>query len=467
MAGTFDLILPCCSLYIVANNCAKSTVTFIWVCWLIKNPSGFSSGIRGLQDVNTESNEHISGGETMEFAVDWTERINFELLRKDRSKKLNEQIRKQGLDAILCFKAEHLRYMTSYRPLWWPISFLTRNAGIMALDKDPILFPTSGCVERCWDTMTWMKKENIRPLATMDDPGIAETEINKKFKPAFEELGITEGKVGIDHVSMVVLMKLKEAFPKVEFVNGDHCVLDAQVEKSSEEIKLMRIASQNASYAMMRAMKKIEAGVRECEILAEAMHSMYCNGMEAPQCSLIVTSGDGTAPLRRFASDKRINWGELVFMDIGGCFNGYFSDFTRTVIYGKPNQKQKDIYKAVYAMMMEIKRTMKPGNTNQDVNNAARKAVVDAGFKGYDYLGLLGHSIGCTGLCYPIVGEVAAIGSEDEVELKPGMIFSMEPGIFIPGIEGGGGVRLEDTILITEDGNEFLTKVPYDDELLS
>ena len=403
----------------------------------------------------------------MEFAVDWTRRIDFDFLRRERTKSLNEQIKKFGLDGLLLFKAESIRYMTGYRPLWWPISFLTRNAGIMAPDKDPILFPTSGCVERCWDSMYWMKKENIRPLATMEDPGIAETEVKKKFKPALEELGITKGKVGIDHVSMIVLNKLKEVFPKIEFVDGDQCVLAAQVIKNSEELKCMRVASQHASYAMDRAIGSIRAGIRECEILAEAMHSLYSNGMETPQCSLIVTSGDGTAPLRRFASDRKINWGELVFMDLGGCFNGYFSDFTRTVIHGKPNEEQKKIYRAVYAMMMEIQRTMVPGNTNKDVNDAARKAVVDAGFKGYDYLGLLGHSIGVTGLTYPIIGEVAAIGSENIVELKPGMIFSMEPGIFIPGIPGGGGIRLEDTILITENGNEVLTKTPYDENLLS
>jgi Xaa-Pro dipeptidase len=266
---------------------------------------------------------------------------------------------------------------------------------------------------------------------------------------------------------MIVLSKLKEVFPKIEFVDGDQCVLAAQVIKNSEELKCMRVASQHASYAMDRAIGSIRAGIRECEILAEAMHSLYSNGMETPQCSLIVTSGDGTAPLRRFASDRKINWGELVFMDLGGCFNGYFSDFTRTVIYGKPNEEQKKIYRAVYAMMREIQRTMVPGNTNKDVNDAARKAVIDAGFKGYDYLGLLGHSIGVTGLTYPIIGEVAAIGSENIVELKAGMIFSMEPGIFIPGIPGGGGIRLEDTILITENGNEVLTKTPYDENLLS
>ena len=403
----------------------------------------------------------------MHFAIDWAKRIDFDLLRQERLKSLNEQIKKFELDALLCFKAESIRYMTGYRPLWWPISFLTRNAGLMAPDKDPILFPTSGCVERCWESMYWMKKENMRPLATMEDPGIAETEVRKKFIPAFEELGITEGKIGIDHVSMIVLNKLKEVFPKAEFVDGDQCVLAAQVIKNSEELKCMRVASEHAAYAMDRAIKSIRAGIRECEILAEAMHSLYSNGMEVPQCSLIVTSGEGTAPLRRFASDRKINWGELVFMDLGGCFNGYFSDFTRTVIFGKPNDQQKKIYQAVYASMLEIHRTMKPGNTNKDVNDAARKAVVDAGFKGYDYLGLLGHSIGVTGLTYPIIGEIAAVGSEHIVELQPGMIFSMEPGIFIPGVPGGGGVRLEDTILITEDGNEVLTKTPYDENLLS
>ena len=403
----------------------------------------------------------------MDFAVDWTKRIDFDLLRRTRTASLNEQIKKHELDALLCFKAENIRYMTGYRPLWWPISFLTRNAGIMALDKEPLLFPTSGCYERCRDTMYWMKKENIRPLATMEDPGIVDVEVKKKFIPAFEELGITRGKIGIDHVSMLTLLKLQEAFPKAEFVNGDHCVLDAQVIKNSEEIKCMRASSQLAVVAMDRAMKKIDVGVRECEILAEAMHSLYSNGMEVPQCSLIVTSGDGTAPLRRFASDRKINWGELVFMDLGGCFNGYFSDFTRTVIFGKPNEQQKKIYRAVYGMMKEIHRTMRPGNTNADVNNAARQVVIDHGFKGHDYLGLLGHSIGVTGLTYPIVGEVAAVGSEKEVVLKPGMIFSMEPGIFIPGTPGGGGVRIEDTILITEEGNEVLTQTPYDENLLS
>jgi Xaa-Pro aminopeptidase len=403
----------------------------------------------------------------MDFAVDWKENVNFDRMRSERVRRLNEQMKSEGLDALLYFKVENLRYMTGGRLQWWPISNLTRNAGIMVPDKEPIFFPTSGCAERLQETMYWMRKENIRPLATMEDPGIAEAEVKNKLKPAFEELGVTRGRIGIDHVPMTVLLKLQEALPEAEFVNGDTCVLRASAEKNNDEIKLMRQASQLAAFAMNRAMKVIEPGVRECEVLAEAMHSLYSNSMEAPQCSLIVTSGDGTAPLRRFASDKRINWGELVFLDMGGAFNGYFSDFTRTVICGEPNEQQKKIYRAVHGMMMEIHRTMKPGNTSVDVNNAARKVVTDSGFKGYDYLGLLGHSIGVTGLTFPIIGEISTTGGEQVTELKPGMIFSMEPGIFIPGTPGGGGVRLEDTILITEDGNEVFTKLPFDEKLLN
>ena len=77
----------------------------------------------------------------MDFAVDWTVRVDFEKLRRERQKSLNEQMKKHKLDGLLLFKAEHLRYMTGYRPLWWSISFLTRNAGLMAVDKEPIVKP--------------------------------------------------------------------------------------------------------------------------------------------------------------------------------------------------------------------------------------------------------------------------------------------------------------------------------------
>jgi len=403
----------------------------------------------------------------MYLQVDWKNRVNFDRLRKERKERVRKEVKEKNLDAVLMFKAENLRYLTGYRPLWWTQCFLTRNAGLMAADSEPILFPTSGCAERCWVTMDWMPKESIRPLPTLEDEGIIMQAMKDLFVPAFKELGITDGsKVGIDASTMLILEKLKETFPKIEFVDGDECLKNTQVIKTPDEIVLLRQSSHMAMIAMKRAIEFIDLGVRECEILAEGMHSLYSHGMEVPQCSLIVTSGEGTAPLRRFASDREIKYGDLVFLDMGGMFNGYNSDFTRTVIYGEPNEQQKKIYKAVHKMMMAIHETVKPGNTNVDVTRAVRKVVKDEGFEGMDYLGLIGHSIGVHGLTSPIIGEKAS-QSERTFELEPGMVFSLEPGIFIPGVPGGGGVRLEDTILVTEDGNELFTPAPYDAKLLS
>jgi len=403
----------------------------------------------------------------MYLQVDWKNRVNFDRLRKERKERVRKEVKEKNLDAVLMFKAENLRYLTGYRPLWWTQCFLTRNAGLMAADSEPILFPTSGCAERCWKVMDWMPKESIRPLPTLEDEGIIMQAMKDLFVPAFKELGITDGsKVGIDASTMLILEKLKETFPKIEFVDGDECLKNTQVIKTPDEIVLLRQSSHMAMIAMKRAIEFIDLGVRECEILAEGMHSLYSHGMEVPQCSLIVTSGEGTAPLRRFASDREIKYGDLVFLDMGGMFNGYNSDFTRTVIYGEPNEQQKKIYKAVHKMMMAIHETVKPGNTNVDVTRAVRKVVKDEGFEGMDYLGLIGHSIGVHGLTSPIIGEKAS-QSERTFELEPGMVFSLEPGIFIPGVPGGGGVRLEDTILVTEDGNELFTPAPYDAKLLS
>jgi Xaa-Pro aminopeptidase len=403
----------------------------------------------------------------MQFLVDWENRIDFDKLREERKNRVRNKIKKNNLDAVLLFKAENLRYLTGYRPLWWTQCFLTRNAGLMAVDSEPILFPTSGCAERCWVTMDWMPKESIRPLPTLEDEGIIRQAMKDLFVPAFKELGIKKGsRVGIDASTILILEILKETFPEVDFVDGDECLKGTQIIKTPDEIKLLRQSSHMAMIAMKRAIEFIDLGVRECEILAEAMHSLYSHGMEVPQCSLIVTSGEGTAPLRRFASDREIKYGDLVFLDIGGMFNGYNSDFTRTVIYGEPNEQQKKIYKAVYKMMMAIQETLLPGNTNIDVTKAVRKVVKDEGFEGRDYLGLIGHSIGVHGLTSPIIGEKAS-QSETTFELEPGMVFSLEPGIFIPGVPGGGGVRLENTILVTEEGNELFTPAPYDEKLLS
>jgi Xaa-Pro aminopeptidase len=405
------------------------------------------------------------GGGKMFFLTDWVERIDFSAIRKYRTQNLQQRLKEYGLDALMCFRAENIRYMTGLRPVWWPITFITRNASILAQTGEPVLYVTSGDTARCRQTMNWIPEENIRACATMEDPGIVKTMVQKEFLPTLKKMGVAEGRIGIDAATTAIFEELKRAMPKAEFVDGDRCVQDAGRVKHPEEIKCIRLSVQIADVAMEKAMGRIDSGVRECEVLGTAMETLYSFGMEVAQCSLIVTSGENTAPFHRFASDKPILRGDLVLMDLGGCFNGYFSDFTRTVCLGQPNEQQKRIYTAVYETMMNIIETMKPGVTNVEVNRSARGVIQKHGFEKYAWYGILGHSIGVSALTAPLIGELSATG-EREFELQPGMVFSMEPTIIVPGIPGGGGIRIENNLLITEKGNEVLNRTPYCQKML-
>lgn len=400
----------------------------------------------------------------MDFAVDWTKRIDFDLIRGHRLANLQEKMRQDELDGVLTFRAEHIRYATNMRPLWWPINFTDRNCAIVPPQGDPVLYVTSGDTARCKDTMYWLPTENIRPCGTMGDYGIARTMVQDEFAPTVREMGFDKGRIGVDSVNLHILRYLQEALPEAEIVPCDDLFQDAMAVKHPEEIKCMRTSNKMSEFAHARAVEFIKPGVRECEVLGVIMDTFYSYGMEVPQCSLIVASGDNTAPIHRFASDRMIRRGDLVFMDLGGCFNGYFSDVTRTIVVGKPNEEQTRIYRACYDSILATKATMKPGVTNTEVNTAARDAKKAHGFEGY--LGVLGHGIGVAAFTPPLIGDVSATG-EVVFDLEPGMTFSIEPTVTIPGVPGGGGARIEDCFLVTEDGNEILSEnVPYCEKLL-
>jgi Xaa-Pro aminopeptidase len=400
----------------------------------------------------------------MDYAVDWTTRIDWDLIRQKRLERLQAELLASELDGFFSFRAENIRYATNMRPLWWPINFTGRNCAVIAPEGDPVLYVTSGDWARCQQVMHWLPQDNIRPCGTMDDPGIAATMVHEQFVPAAKALGFADGRIGVDSVNVHILRELERGLPDAEIVPGDQVFQRAMVVKHPEEIKCMRVSNKMSEFAHARAVEFIKPGVRECEVLGVIMDTFYQNGMEVPQCNLIVASGDNTAPIHRFASDRAIRRGDLVFMDLGGCFNGYFSDVTRTIVVGKPNEDQVRIFRAVYDSILATKETMRPGATNTEVNEAARAAKTRHGFEGY--LGVLGHGIGVSAFHPPLIGDVSATG-ETVFELEPNMTFSIEPTVTIPGTKGGGGVRLEDCFLVTEDGNEVLSEnVPYCEKLL-
>lgn len=400
----------------------------------------------------------------MYFITDWVKRIDFDRMREMRLKTLREIMARNGLDALLVLRPENIRYITGLRPIWFPyVQF--RNLSILTEEGDPLLFVDEGDYLHRKKIMYWLPPQNIFPLPILDIPEMLNSTLNILKQKLFE-MAVSEKKIGVDLLNMDILEGIRQILPKAQIIDGDERVKEARMIKNEEEIKALRVSSICVEMGFHSAIKAIKPGRRECEILGEASRTFTSLGMEVAQCQSILASGEeNLSPLARFATDKIIQNGELVFMDMGGCFNGMFAEATRTIVCGKPHPKQKDIYKIVYEALQEVVCHMKPGKTSEEAHNAQLKVYQKYDMEKFAHLTLLGHSIGLGGSEPPNFGDPTISGNV--FEFKPGMVFSVEPTLIVPGVPGGGGVRIEDEILITETGNEILTKIPYDEMLLS
>jgi Xaa-Pro dipeptidase len=178
-----------------------------------------------------------------------------------------------------------------------------------------------------------------------------------------------------------------------------------------------------------------------------------------------VNLGEHMSPPHRICTDKIVRNGDLCFIDIGSMWNGYFADIGRTTVVGRPTAMQRRIYTAVYEGLMAGVEQMRPGRTNQDVADAVIAKVGEHGFGDRLFSLFIGHGIGMGANEPPYIGET--MPGATVVELKPGMVFAVEPLVWVPDEPGGGGVRIEDMVLVTDDAPRILSRVEYEDRLLN
>lgn len=398
----------------------------------------------------------------MDFLTDSEKKIDFDKLRDERCARIQEILEKNDLDAILTFKHENTRYITGLKPLWFPIVRM-RDAAVAIRGKpDPILFAGGGDADAKRQAMYWLKPENILPFPPLETKAIIDRFL-PTFERTFRDLEIDKGRVGIDVVTPPVLEGLQSHLPKIEWVDGDEPLRRGRLVKTEEEVKCFRMACVGVDVGFDAALRSIRVGRRECEILGIALSAMYAMGMEIPQCASIVASGENLSPLAKTTGNRVIRYGDLVFLDMGGCFSGLFAEASRTVACGPPNARQKEIYRAVQLEMKAILGVMRPGVTNAQVFEAAMSSIRESGFEEYALRSVLGHSIGVGGWEPPTLGNPDVTG--EVFELEKDMIFSIEPTIVVPEVPGGGSVRIEEEVLITENGCEVLTRAPVDERL--
>jgi Xaa-Pro aminopeptidase len=213
-----------------------------------------------------------------------------------------------------------------------------------------------------------------------------------------------------------------------------------------EEINFQRKVSKLADIGCSAAREAMAPGVKETEIAAEANYAMQRNGAEVLSFQTIVSTGHRSAYSHGWPTSRELRKGEFMLVDLGPTIDGYAADETRTFILGEDPKKQK-MLEAMDKAVQAVIDNVKPGASCMELDAISRKVLKEHGFPDYP------HSLG-----HPLSGfPTPSLSKTSKDILKTGMIFTVEPGIYLPGY---GGVRMEENVVVTEDGYEQLTKSP-------
>ncbi|MBI5233937.1 MAG: aminopeptidase P family protein [Deltaproteobacteria bacterium] len=226
--------------------------------------------------------------------------------------------------------------------------------------------------------------------------------------------------------------------------------------KSPCEIALIRKAVDAADAALDKALKQIKTGVTEDFVSRVLEDAIRDEGAQGPAFEIIVASGERSAMAHARPTAKRIKKGEFLLIDMGAKFNGYHSDMTRTYVLGRPSVRQRNIYTVVKEAQLSAIQSIRPGKSARDIDAVARGFIRKAGYGRFFGHGT-GHGIGLNVHESPNISPL----SLDTVE--QGMVFTVEPGVYVPGL---GGVRIEDMVLVTKTGCEVLTNTSRRLEML-
>lgn len=253
-----------------------------------------------------------------------------------------------------------------------------------------------------------------------------------------------------DHTTVAFFRSLVERLPGCELVPVGSELDLLRLVKEPLEVDALAETARIASEAFLGILEQVKPGAVERELALALEIKMKKAGADDKSFDFIVASGPRGALPHGRASEKALQQGELVTFDFGALKNGYHSDETVTVALGKPDQKQREVYQAVKDAHDFALEAVRPGVNVKDLDSIARDHIAAKGYG--DYFGHgLGHGVGLE------VHEKPVVSYRGEGVVEEGMVFTIEPGIYIP---GWGGVRIEDTVSVTSDGYRILTRVP-------
>ena len=384
--------------------------------------------------------------------IDWRKLTELNIQRLKSIMKVN------SVDALFVHRIDNFQYVTGYmNPTHYNLMFYTLRQGaiVLAEKEQPIMLAGAADI---FDVKNFWWIEDARPMPWGLEPW------PKIIKEVFHDYGIKKGKVAIDPDTTYILMDglRRELGDDYTLISAESILEEARGVKNPEEIKIIRRAAGLASSMVVAAKNHIKEGVREIDVATEVEKTlMHLAPLAYPSFKPTISSGERAAYLDRIPSNKIIGWGEIVMIDAGCRYMGYYSEFSRHVMVGMPTKEQKNLYKTAFAAEQNAINAIKPGAKSSEIDRIARETIEEAGFGEFQHAHYTGHGHGIGIHDAPIVGDPK---QEKEYIMEPGMVVAIEPAILKPGV---GGVRVEDVVLVTESGHEILSKVEYEDKLLS
>jgi Xaa-Pro dipeptidase len=243
----------------------------------------------------------------------------------------------------------------------------------------------------------------------------------------------------------------KEARGETKLKAEGSLVAELRKVKDQKEIENMRKAGELTSKGMRVAYETVAAGTKEYEVAAEIEYAMRKQGSSGTTFETIVASGPCSAFPHGGCSDREIKKGDLVIVDFGATYKYYGSDMTRTMVVGKPTEKQEKLFQIVKRAQAKAVEAVRSNVKAKDVDAVARKMIDDAGY-GACFVHTLGHGVGLE------VHEPPTLSPQSKDKLAAGNVVTIEPGIYMVGY---GGIRIEDTVLVQKNGVKKLTNGPY------
>jgi len=355
-----------------------------------------------------------------------------------RLEQLLERARSGGFETIVLMPGPNLFYFTG-------MTFHISERPVLAI------FKTDGragaIVPVLESTTTESAVHPATPYAYSDEAG---------YEPAFAEacaaLDLAGQRIGVEALQMrfLEMRALERHAPGCELLPAEDLLADLRMCKDATDIAAMRQAIEFTQDGLDAAVGQIKAGMTEREVVSLLTMEMLRAGAERLAFAPLVVAGPNAASPHASASDRRINPGETIVIDCGAAYAEYNGDITRTFSVGPLDAELAQVYEIVKAANQAGRDAVRPGVTAESIDQAAR-AVIDGAGYGEFFFHRTGHGLGLE------IHEPPYMVAGNQLVLTSGMVFTVEPGIYLP---GRGGVRVEDDVLVTESGGESLTTFP-------